>query len=105
MTAAPAPGALAKITDPADRLLQKLFFDNGCYFELLPHQLIGARCVAGVPPKFPGVVASSVPQVLAECDRPRTPGILLADDMGLGKTVQASAPSLTCGMLPVVCMG
>ena len=99
---------LEQIQDPVDRGLQRLLWELGCDFELLEHQFMGVRALAGVSDDFPGQdlapdlssksskhsYKKGLLQALLDA-KPRTEnmdrGLIFADDMGLGKTVQSSA--------------
>lgn len=82
--------ALGELLNPADRALQKLIWDIGCRYTLLPHQPEAVRAVAGLPASFPhfsakeggtGSMPSSTAKFKAFPIQSKTKGILLADEM------------------------
>lgn len=89
--------ALQHFKTPADAALQRLAWDLGCRYTLLPHQPEAVRAVAGLPAFFPHRSAhdadtdtmSTNEKFKAFPIKSKTKGILLADEMGLGKTVES----------------
>jgi hypothetical protein len=88
-TLAERTNALEAFANPADQALQKLIWDIGCRYTLLPHQPEAVRAVAGLPASFPHFSdlesgtdrTPSTAKFKAFNIQSKTKGILLADEM------------------------